>query len=162
MKDKPMFELTGPLKAVHQYVDMPTEEVDYTMPNGEVIKAKGCKAAMGHTFSSGTIDGPGIFTFEAESKFSTNPLWNLVKNVIPRPSEEQVKCHANKSILISTGEVGTYDYTVLDISLVVQLSFRLVSENSVHPVGHCWPVHHSLRSRRVYHYVRQTFAESHK
>lgn len=101
-----MFELKGPLKSIHQFIEMAAEEVEYNVPGtGEVIKAKGCKPAMGHTFSSGTIDGPGLFSFDTGSTSSTNPLWNLVKNVIPDPSVIQVGCHAEKSILISTGEV---------------------------------------------------------
>jgi len=104
---KPMFELNGPLKSIHQFVDMTEEEVEYKVPDtGEVVKGKGCKPAMGHTFSSGTIDGPGLFSFEAGSTFSNNPLWNLVKNVIPEPSLNQLNCHEEKSILISTGEVS--------------------------------------------------------
>jgi len=107
MVDKPMFELKGPLKSVHQFVDMTVEVVEYKVPEtGEVVKAKGCKPAMGHTFSSGTIDGPGLFSFETGSKSSNNPLWNLVKNVVPEPSLNQTNCHAEKSILISTGEVS--------------------------------------------------------
>lgn len=106
MTSKPVYELKGPLKSIHQFVDMTTEEVEYKIPDtGEIVKGKGCKPAMGHTFSSGTIDGPGLFSFEAGSKYSSNPLWNLVTNVVPQPSLDQDKCHEEKSILISTGEV---------------------------------------------------------
>lgn len=102
-----MFELKGPLKAIHQFVDVPSEEVQYTVPStGEEVIGKGCKPAMGHTFSSGTIDGPGLFMFDTGSTFSDNPLWDLTNNVMPKPSKEQSDCHAEKSILISTGEVG--------------------------------------------------------
>lgn len=107
MNGRPIFELTGPLRSVHQFVDMTTAVVDYRSPDtGEIVQGKGCKPAMGHTFSSGTVDGPGLFTFGTGSKSSSNPLWNLVKNVVPKPSTEQDECHAEKSILISTGEVG--------------------------------------------------------
>lgn len=107
MTDKPMFELKSPIKSIHQFVDMTTQEVDYKDPNtGNTTRGKGCKPALGHTFSSGTIDGAGLFTFEAGSKISNNPLWNLVTNFVPKPGPEQVECHAQKSILISTGEVS--------------------------------------------------------
>lgn len=107
MVGKPMSELTGPVKAIHQFLDVTVEEVDYTNPDtGETVRGKGCKPAMGHTFSSGTIDGPGLFSFEAGSKYSNNPLWNLVTNFVPKPSQNQTDCHAEKSILISTGEVS--------------------------------------------------------
>ncbi|XP_060851425.1 neutral ceramidase isoform X1 [Rhopalosiphum padi] len=104
MVGEPITEIKGPINAIHQFVDMTTEEVDYTTPRGQTIKGKGCKPAMGHTFSSGTIDGPGLFSFEAGSKSSNNPLWDIVTNFVPKPSLEQVKCHEEKSILISTGE----------------------------------------------------------
>lgn len=107
MIGEPEFELMGPVKAIHQFVDPTMEEVDYTIPDtGETVKGKGCKPAMGHTFSSGTIDGPGLFSFEPGSKSSDNPLWNLVSNIVPKPSLIQNSCHAEKSILISTGEVS--------------------------------------------------------
>lgn len=106
MAGEPITEIKGPIKSVHQFVDMTTEEVTYKVPGGEMVKGKGCKPAMGHTFSSGTIDGPGLFSFEGGSKSSNNPLWDLVTNFVPKPSPEQVECHAEKSILISTGEVS--------------------------------------------------------
>lgn len=109
MTDGAAYELTGPVKAVHQFVDMSSERVVYNASGtGQPIVGKGCKPAMGHTFSSGTIDGPGLFSFETGFKSSSsNPLWNLVTNVVPKPSQEQVECHEEKSILISTGEVPT-------------------------------------------------------
>jgi len=113
MTEKPIIEIIGPIKSIHQFLDMTTEEVDYKMPGGKVVKGKGCKPAMGHTFSSGTIDGPGLFSFEARSKSSNNPLWDLVTNFVPKPSQEQVECHAEKSILISTGEVSEIKYTMI-------------------------------------------------
>jgi len=113
MAENPIVEIKGPIKSIHQYMDMTTEEVNYKVPGGDMVKGKGCKPAMGHTFSSGTIDGPGLFSFEAGSKSSNNPLWNLVMNFVPKPSPEQVKCHEEKSILISTGEVSETKNTIL-------------------------------------------------
>jgi len=113
MAEKPIVEIKGPIKSIHQFMDMTTEEVDYKVPGGNIVKGKGCKPAMGHTFSSGTIDGPGLFSFEAGSKSSNNPLWDLVTNFVPKPSAEQVACHAEKSILISTGEVSENNNTIL-------------------------------------------------
>lgn len=102
-----MFELKGPVRAIHQFVNMSSEEVDYKVPGtNEVIRGRGCRPAMGHTFSSGTTDGPGLFTFETGSTVSTNPLWNLANQLVPKPSREQIDCHAEKTILISTGEVS--------------------------------------------------------
>lgn len=106
MIDNSSFELIGPVRSLHQFVDMSLEEVEYILPNtGKKVIGKGCKPAMGHTFSSGTTDGPGLFSFETGSKDSNNPLWNLVRNVVPKPSSNQNNCHAEKTILMSTGEV---------------------------------------------------------
>ncbi|XP_050531888.1 neutral ceramidase-like [Daktulosphaira vitifoliae] len=105
MKNKPEFEITGPIKSIHQYINMTKEKVEYNDTyTGELIQGRGCKPALGHTFSSGTTDGPGLFSFKAGSNNTKNFLWNLVTNVIPKPSKEQVECHTNKSILLSTGE----------------------------------------------------------
>lgn len=102
-----MVELKSPIKSIHQFVDMAKQEVEYKDPStGMMVRGKGCMPALGHTFSSGTIDGAGLFSFEAGAKISNNPLWNLVTNFVPKPSLEQVECHAEKSILISTGEVS--------------------------------------------------------
>lgn len=112
MMDRSKVEVKGPIMAIHQFVNMSKEEVEYIEPDtGKVIKGKGCKPAMGHTFSSGTTDGPGLFSFEAGSKYSDNPLWNLVTNLVPTPGQDQVQCHAEKSILISTGEVITFTFS---------------------------------------------------
>ncbi|XP_050428136.1 neutral ceramidase [Adelges cooleyi] len=105
MNEKPEFEIKGPLRSIHQYVNMAKENVEYTDPyTGELINGRGCSPALGHTFSSGTIDGPGLFSFEEGSTMSSNPLWNLVTNVIPKPTSEQIECHAEKSIVLSSGE----------------------------------------------------------
>lgn len=115
-----MFELEGPVKAIHQFVNVTSEEVEYTVPStSEIVKGKGCKPAMGHTFSSGTIDGPGVFMFDTGAKFSDNPLWDLTNDIMPKPSQEQVDCHGEKRILISTGEVSAGTSAVLFISMVV-------------------------------------------
>ena len=34
-----------------------------------------------------------------------DPFWDIVRNLLHDPSEEQVKCHYPKSILLDTGEV---------------------------------------------------------
>lgn len=121
-----MFELKGPVRAIHQFVNMSSEEVDYKVPGtDEAIRGKGCKPAMGHTFSSGTVDGPGLFTFETGSTVSKNPLWNLAKQLMPKSSREQIDCHAEKSILISTGEVSAPTVYVQPPSPSIRLSFAV-------------------------------------
>ena len=52
----------------------------------------------------GTTDGPGAFDF-TQGTTSDNPFWNMVASALQEPSEEQVKCHQPKPILLNTGEV---------------------------------------------------------
>ena len=68
------------------------------------ITVKTCPAAMGYSFAAGTTDGPGDFDF-TQGTNSTNPFWNIVTNILKKPSEEQKACHAPKPILLDTGEV---------------------------------------------------------
>ena len=55
----------------------------------------------------GTTDGPGAFDF-TQGTTSDNPFWNMVASALQEPSEEQVKCHQPKPILLNTGEVPIY------------------------------------------------------
>ncbi|XP_076167554.1 neutral ceramidase [Ptiloglossa arizonensis] len=59
---------------------------------------------MGYSFAAGTIDGPGSFSFEQGTKTS-NPLWNIVRNLLAAPTDEDVKCHGPKPILLATGRM---------------------------------------------------------
>ena len=36
---------------------------------------------------------------------SSNPFWNLVRDLIKPPTQEQMNCHKPKPILLDTGEV---------------------------------------------------------
>ena len=36
---------------------------------------------------------------------TTNPFWKFVRDILHKPSEEQIKCHAPKPILLDTGEM---------------------------------------------------------
>lgn len=63
-----------------------------------------CPAALGYSFAAGTTDGPGAFDFQQGDTVSGR-YWNMVRNFLRRPSEEQDKCHHPKPILLSTGEM---------------------------------------------------------
>jgi neutral ceramidase len=46
--------------------------------------------------------------------------WNIVKDIVQKPSEEQKQCHAPKPILLDTGEIATlhpWQPEILDVQL---------------------------------------------
>lgn len=62
---------------------------------------------MGYSFAAGTTDGPGSFSFQQSTKTS-NPMWNLIRDFLAKPTKEDVECHAPKPILLATGRVIIY------------------------------------------------------
>lgn len=101
----PGVEITGPVKSVHQYVDMPTAETEVlNKTTGKTEKVRGCMPAMGYSAGAGTTDGPFIFFLK---QGSMEHIWWLdaISHAIAKPSEEDVKCHAPKPILLATGHV---------------------------------------------------------
>ncbi|XP_045768762.1 neutral ceramidase [Maniola jurtina] len=103
---QPGEDLTGPVGVIHQFVEMPTQEVSPYDPISETFNASakvtGCYPAMGYSFAAGTTDGPGAFDF-TQGTTSSNPLWNAVRDFIAEPTAEDVQCHKPKPILLATG-----------------------------------------------------------
>jgi len=64
-----------------------------------------CSAAMGQSFAAGTTDGPGMFDF-TQGANSTNPLWNIIRNVLHKITPEEEECQKPKRILLPTGHVN--------------------------------------------------------
>jgi len=62
-----------------------------------------CASSIKNSFAAGTTDGPGDFDFTQANNSTTNPFWVVLRNIIHDPSEEQVRCHAPKPILLDTG-----------------------------------------------------------
>ena len=85
------------VSSVHTWVEMPGLVVEKptsvagSAPLGPNGTATLCKASMGYAFAAGTTDGPGMFDF-TQGTNSTNPLWNIVVNLIHKPSQELVNC----------------------------------------------------------------------
>ncbi|XP_078579899.1 neutral ceramidase B-like isoform X1 [Branchiostoma floridae x Branchiostoma japonicum] len=109
-------KLSGPVQFALQFVDMS----DVTVHFNSSYSAKTCKPAMGYSFAAGTTDGPGSFDF-TQGDTDGNPFWNLIRNIIKRPSAEEEACHAPKPILLPTGEM-TFPYAwqpnIVDIQLL--------------------------------------------
>ncbi|XP_052739425.1 neutral ceramidase [Bicyclus anynana] len=99
-------DLTGPVGVIHQFVEMPTQEVSPYDPVTETFnasaKVSGCYPAMGYSFAAGTTDGPGAFDF-TQGTTSSNPLWNAVRDFIAEPTAEDIQCQKPKPILLATG-----------------------------------------------------------
>eukprot|EP00756_Hemistasia_phaeocysticola_P027145 Hpha_TRINITY_DN16101_c3_g1::TRINITY_DN16101_c3_g1_i1::g.8920::m.8920/K12349/ASAH2; neutral ceramidase len=98
--------LSGPVGAVHQYINM----------SGYQVKSTGgrtCAAAMGYSFAAGTTDGPGDFDFYQHERNGTK-FWDTVtKDILDplisfewghrKPTAADYACHAPKPVLLFTG-----------------------------------------------------------
>eukprot|EP00940_MAST-03C_sp_MAST-3C-sp2_P000466 g466.t1 len=89
-------ELTGPVDVRHTWIRM--TNLTFNSTKGKTLTT--CGSAFGYAFAAGTTDGPGAFNF-VQSTTSTNPFWNAVSHVLSKPTEEEVKCHAPKPILLN-------------------------------------------------------------
>ncbi|KAK0092161.1 hypothetical protein PV326_002057 [Microctonus aethiopoides] len=78
------------------------EFYNYTTKQLEEVEA--CLPAMGYSFAAGTTDGPGSFSFQ-QGTTTSNPMWNLVRDFVAAPTDEDVKCHGAKPILLATGRM---------------------------------------------------------
>ncbi|KAL3313772.1 Neutral ceramidase [Cichlidogyrus casuarinus] len=96
-------EAKGPLRYVHQNIDMTDRSVEF-VKDGKKQKGRTCKPAMGYSFAAGTTDGPGAFDFRQGMKNGTL-LWDLVRNFIKKPSQEMIDCQAPKPVLLAVGEI---------------------------------------------------------
>ncbi|XP_044761583.1 neutral ceramidase [Coccinella septempunctata] len=97
-------ELTGPVRFIHKFVDVPKQKIKIRAANGTEIEVRGCTPAMGQAFAAGTTDGPGEFDFRQGTK-SDNPIWNYIRDLIFPPSEDVKQCHSPKEILINSGKI---------------------------------------------------------
>ncbi|XP_011170954.2 neutral ceramidase [Solenopsis invicta] len=98
-------EVFGPVRVVHQYVDMPEQSAEfYNETTGNFEEVHGCVPAMGYSFAAGTIDGPGSFAFK-QGTTTSNPFWNAVQNFWIAPTKSDIHCHSPKPILLATGRM---------------------------------------------------------
>ncbi|KAF2297048.1 hypothetical protein GH714_016063 [Hevea brasiliensis] len=98
-------QLKGKVQYRHEYVDFSNLEVSL---GNKVVKT--CPAAMGFAFGAGTTDGPGAFDFK-QGDDKGNAFWELVRDVLKAPSQDQINCQRPKPILLDTGEMKEpYDW----------------------------------------------------
>ncbi|CAG4999388.1 unnamed protein product [Parnassius apollo] len=102
-------ELRGELAVIHQFIDMPEEVVAKYDPVARRFDlnepVKGCMAAMGYSFASGTIDGANILNI-TQGTLTGIPVLDAIVGLVMGPTEEDVKCHAPKPILLATGRAN--------------------------------------------------------
>ena len=98
------------VKWVHQYIDF---GAPYTFTGSDGKQKRTCKAALGYSFAAGTTDGPGQFDFKQNDPSPPDdPLWNIVRDLLKKPSKEQEECHKPKPILLNVGEMSApYPWT---------------------------------------------------
>lgn len=97
--DSAKTEITGPVDFVHVFRNM--SDISLTF-NKKTVHT--CRPAMGFSFAAGTIDGHGDFNF-TQGDTNGSPLWKLIRNILHKPSEEQVECQKPKPILLDTGNM---------------------------------------------------------
>ncbi|ERL84934.1 neutral ceramidase [Dendroctonus ponderosae] len=97
-------EVTGPIKYIHQWVEMANQTAQIQNANGTIETVHGCLPAMGYAFAAGTTDGPGEFDFK-QAQITDNPFWNLIRDFIFPPEPQDIECHYPKPILMNTGRL---------------------------------------------------------
>lgn len=110
-----LMQLRGPVKFAHEHIDMSKQIVplyksviDLARIKPKLVEINStyttCQAGLGYSFAAGTTDGPGAFDFQQADTASTR-YWNLMRDFLRRPTEQQIRCHYPKPILLSTGEM---------------------------------------------------------
>ncbi|KAI8138889.1 Neutral/alkaline nonlysosomal ceramidase [Fennellomyces sp. T-0311] len=107
--------LDGPVDFRQKYWDI---------TKAEIVKVDGthgtpCPAAMGYGFAAGTTDNPAIDGIYQNMTHGTL-FWDLLKNIVKRPSKYQVECQAPKAVLLDTGEMRfpyIWQPHILDVQL---------------------------------------------
>ncbi|XP_008827930.1 neutral ceramidase [Nannospalax galili] len=94
-------EITGPVAAAHQWVNM----TDVTVQLNATHTVKTCKPALGYSFAAGTIDGVSGLNI-TQGTTEGDPFWDTIRDkLLGKPSEEIIECHKPKPILLHTGEL---------------------------------------------------------
>ncbi|CEI92025.1 hypothetical protein RMCBS344292_06299 [Rhizopus microsporus] len=121
LKALELFQQGTPLTAV---------QLDYAQLYWDITKSvvtdkfgnqvRTCYPAMGYAFAAGTTDGPALNGFY-QNRTTGTFFWDIVKDIVRKPTKEQIRCQAPKPILLDTGEMSIRSHTwqpeVLDIQL---------------------------------------------
>ena len=94
------------LASIHTYIDMSGYRVDDAFTNAGPQRT--CPSAYGYAFAAGSTEDGGGHPLFKEGMTTPNPMIdNMVKEQLKvhEPSDECRECHAEKAILIATGEM---------------------------------------------------------
>ncbi|EGW01194.1 Neutral ceramidase, partial [Cricetulus griseus] len=113
LHDSASQEVTGPVLAAHQWVNM----TDVSVMLNDTYAVKTCKPALGYSFAAGTIDGVSGLNI-TQGTTEGDPFWDTIRDqLLGKPSGEIIECHKPKPILLHTGEefesYGMKDMTVV-------------------------------------------------
>ena len=105
--------LTGPVQAVHQYIDMSNQNVVLNSTHNVTT----CKPAMGFSFAAGTTDGPGAFNFKQGLLTANHHLAQLTQNFCGRGLKA---CQCDQEVCEATCRPlhGTIFYTLCTVNKV--------------------------------------------
>ncbi|XP_030191310.1 neutral ceramidase isoform X2 [Lynx canadensis] len=119
-------ELTGPLAAAHQWVNMS----NVTVWLNSTHTAQTCKPALGYSFAAGTIDGFGSLNFTQGTTVG-DPFWDTLRDqLLGKPSEEIKRCHKPKPILLHTGELTKphpWHPDIVDVQMITVGSLAIIA-----------------------------------
>lgn len=104
---------------------------------------------MGYSFAAGTTDGPGSFAFE-QGTTTSNPFWNTVRNFLAKPTDEDIRCHDAKPILLATGRVSILCFFLLFFSI-----FLLIHDYCRHDKFQELLERRTISCKTLYRYIRQ-------
>ncbi|KAG0745773.1 hypothetical protein G6F57_009900 [Rhizopus arrhizus] len=118
------------LELYHQGTPLTTTQLDYAQLYWDITKStvsykhgnkvNTCYPAMGYAFAAGTTDGPALDGFYQNTTRGTF-FWDTIKDIVRKPTKQQVLCQSPKPILLDTGEISIFPHTwqpeILDIQL---------------------------------------------
>jgi neutral ceramidase len=119
-------QLTGAVDFRQQYNDYSKIRVRPQFGQGQ--ERQTCNAALGYAFAAGTEDGRGLEDVD-EGTVETNPLLNLITQVITPPTQADIACHAPKPIILQQSAFKPYPWSpeVLPASILRIGQFALLA-----------------------------------
>lgn len=126
LHDSASQEVTGPVFAAHQWVNM----TDVSVQINATHVAKTCKPALGYSFAAGTIDGVSGLNI-TQGTTEGDLFWDTIRDqLLGKPSEEIIECHKPKPILLHTGELTKphpWHPDIVDVQIVTLGSLAIAA-----------------------------------
>ncbi|XP_035315122.1 neutral ceramidase isoform X1 [Cricetulus griseus] len=126
LHDSASQEVTGPVLAAHQWVNM----TDVSVMLNDTYAVKTCKPALGYSFAAGTIDGVSGLNI-TQGTTEGDPFWDTIRDqLLGKPSGEIIECHKPKPILLHTGELTKphpWHPDIVDVQIVTLGSLAIAA-----------------------------------